>query len=108
MTIDDIRNFNLDECKKFASFAHDKLPMAGTKKRLDEVLNQEIVIFDFRITKSTKREGSDCLQLQFLLNGEVYILFTGSVVLLDQIQAAKENMPFKTTIIKIDKYYSFS
>lgn len=108
MTIDEIKRLNVSEIETFAAFAHDKLPMPGKKKRLDEILNKPISVVDFRITKSNKRENSDCLQIQFLLDGEVYILFTGSVVLIDQIQSVKEKLPFKTTIVKIDKYYSFS
>lgn len=108
MTIDEIKNLNVDNVENFATFAHDKLPMPGNKKRLEEILNKPIYVVDFRITKSNKRENTDCLQIQFLYENEVYILFTGSVVLIDQIQSVKEKMPFKTTIVKIDKYYSFS
>ena len=108
MTIDEIKHLNVNNLESFSDFAHDKLPMPGTKKRLDEVLNQIISIVDFRITKSNKRENTECLQIQFVHNGEVCVLFTGSVVLIDQIQAVKEKLPFKTTIVKIDKYFSFS
>ncbi len=108
MTIDEIKRLNTDALESFSVFAHDKLPMPGKKKRLDEILDKVISVVDFRITKSNKRENSDCLQIQFVLDNEVYVLFTGSVVLIDQIQSVKEKLPFKTTIVKIDKYYSFS
>ena len=108
MTIDEIRHLNVDNCERFSVIAHDKLPMPGKKRRLEEILNKEIVIVDFRISKSTKRENSDCLQIQFIDSGEVYVLFTGSVVLIDQIQAIKDKLPLKTTVVKIDKYYSCS
>lgn len=108
MTIDEIKHLDINECQRFSVIAHDKLPMPGKKKRLEEILNKEILIVDFRITKSTKRENSQCMQIQFIDNGEVYILFTGSVVLIDQIQAVQEKLPIKTTIVKIDKYYSCS
>lgn len=108
MTIDEIKRLNVNEIESFATFAHDKLPMPGKKKRLEEILDKPISVVDFRITKSNKRENSDCLQIQFLYENDVYILFTGSVVLIDQIQSVKEKLPFKTTIVKIDKYYSFS
>lgn len=108
MTIDEIKHLNVNDIESFSVFAHDKLPMPGQKKRLEEVLNKIISVVDFRITKSNKRENSECLQIQFLSDGEVFVLFTGSVVLIDQIQAVKDKLPFKTTIVKIDKYYSFS
>lgn len=108
MTLDEINNLQRDGCPKFSAFARDKLPLPGTKRRLDNILNQEILVVDFRITQSKKHDNAECLQLQFVFNGEVCILFTGSVVLLDQIKSVKGNIPFKTTIVKIDKYYSFS
>lgn len=108
MTLDEIGNLQSMDCPRFSSFARDKLPMPGKKKRLDEILNREIIVTDFRITKSKKRDGTDCLQLQFVLDGEAHVVFTGSAVLADQIQAAHENIPFRGTIVKIDRYYSFS
>ena len=108
MTLDEIKALNVEKCDKFANFAKDKLPMPGKKKRLDEILNREILITDFRITKSKRKEGTDCLQIQFVLDDDVFVAFTGSSVLSDQIQAARENIPFKGTVVRIDKYYSFS
>ena len=108
MTIDEINKLNINSLNTFAELARDKLPMPGIKKRLEQILNRNIVILDFRITKSNKRENSECLQIQFLLDGDVCVLFTGSVVLIDQIQSIKDNLPLKTTVVKIDKYYSFS
>ncbi|MBO4626046.1 MAG: hypothetical protein J5679_02080 [Alphaproteobacteria bacterium] len=108
MTLDEIKNLTIDTCPQFASFARDKLPMPGTKRRLDEILNHEILVTDFRITKSKKNTDGDCLQLQFVMDDAVFIVFTGSAVLIDQIQSAAENIPFRSTIVKIDKYYSFS
>lgn len=108
MTIDEISHLDVDGLRCFADMARDKLPLPGTKKRLEEILNKKIVVLDFRITKSNKRENSDCLQIQFLCDGDVHVLFTGSGVLIDQIQAIKDKLPLKTVVVKIDKYYSFS
>ncbi|MBQ8294773.1 MAG: hypothetical protein IJX89_05315 [Alphaproteobacteria bacterium] len=108
MTLDEIGRLQNMDCPRFAAFARDKLPMPGTKKRLDEILNREIIVTDYRITKSKKRDGTDCLQLQFVLDGVAHVVFTGSSVLTDQIQAAQGNIPFRGTIVKIDRYYSFS
>lgn len=110
MTLDEIANLDVTACPWFASFAKDQLPMPGVKRRVDDILNKKILVVDFKIRKSKRREGTDCLQLQFLLDGEVCILFSGSSVLMDQVNIAweKNKGPFYTTIIKIDKYYSFS
>ena len=84
--------------------------MPGQKKHLSDVLNQEILITDFKIKKSKRREGTECLQLQFVLGDEVCVLFSGSSVLIDQIKAASDQgaVPFSASIVKIDKFYSFS
>lgn len=82
--------------------------MPGDKKRLDEILNKEILVVDFRITNSKKKPEGKCLQIQFVLNNQVCVAFTGSVVLIDQIQSARDKMPFRGTIVKIDRYYSLS
>ncbi len=110
MTLDEIKTLNSTDCPKFAIFAQDQIPMPGQKKHLNEILNKEILVIDFKVKKSKRREGTDCLQMQFLLNGEVCILFSGSSVLIDQIRMAneKKQIPFYTTVVKIDKYFSFS
>ncbi len=108
MTIDDIKKLDKSNCPKFAVFARDKLPMPGDKKFMNDILNREITVTDFRITGSKKRNGTDCLQMQFLLGDSICVVFTGSSVLIDQIQSVKDNIPFTATIVKIDKYYSFS
>ncbi|MBR5355148.1 MAG: hypothetical protein IK122_03400 [Alphaproteobacteria bacterium] len=108
MTIDDIKKLDVDNIESFSVFARDKLPMPGKKKRIDEILEKVISVVDFRIMKSSKRENTECLQIQFVLDKEVYVVFTGSVVLIDQIQSVKDKLPFNAKIVKIDKYYSFS
>ena len=108
MILSDIAKINSSECHTFADFARDKLPMPGDKKRLDEILNKEILVVDFRITNSKKKPEGKCLQIQFVLNNQVCVAFTGSVVLIDQIQSARDKMPFRGTIVKMDRYYSLS
>lgn len=84
--------------------------MPGQKRHLSDVLNQEILITDFKIKKSKRREGTECLQMQFVMGDDVCVLFTGSSVLIDQIKAASDQgaIPFTASIVKIDKFYSFS
>ena len=108
MILSDILKINSSQCHTFAEFARDKLPMPGDKKRLDEILNKEILVVDFRITNSKKRPDGKCLQIQFVMDNQVCVLFTGSAVLIDQLQGAREKIPFRGTVVKIDRYYSFS
>lgn len=108
MTLDEIKKLDRVGCAKYSVFARDKLPMPGDKKFMNDILNREIIVTDYRITNSKKRNGTDCLQLQFLMDDVPCVIFTGSSVLIDQIQCARDQIPFATTIVKIDKYYSFS
>ena len=101
---------NLDKTKfpSFSVFARGKLPLPGMKLRLDQILNREILVTDFRIMKSKHHPGQECLQFQYLLDNQVCVSFTGSGVLMDQISSVGDNIPFNATIVKIDRYYSFS
>lgn len=97
--------------KRFSDFAQqDTLPIDGSKIKIEEVLNQEITVIGYRVkdSKYVKSNSPQCLELQFEFDGERHVLFTGSSILCDQIQKYKTEIPFATTIKKIDKYYSFS
>jgi len=96
--------------KRFSEFARENMPLEGSKLKLDEVVNREITVTDYRIKDSRYKKDSAprCLTLQFSLDSKKYILFTGSNVLVDQIDKYKAEIPFITTIKKIDKYYTFT
>ena len=79
MILDDIKHIQLDNCEKFSDFATSKMPMPGVKKRIEQILNRDIVIVDFRVTESKHRQNSKCLQIQFLMDGEVYDIMRGKV-----------------------------
>ena len=108
MKIDDIKNIQMDQCERFCDFAQSRMPMPGTKRRIGQILDREIIIVDFRIMESKQRPNSKCLQLQFVMGDEVCVAFTGSVVLIDQIRFSKDKIPFKTVITKNDNYYTLS
>ncbi len=93
---------------KFSDFAEDMRLFEGTKKKIDDILNQEILVMDFKIKESKKRQGTSYATIQFRQGDACHIIFTGSEVIIDQINKYKENLPFYTTIKKIDKYYTFA
>ena len=49
-----------------------------------------------------------CLTLQVVLDDKKYVLFTGSVVLLEQMEKYQDHLPFIATIQKIDRYYTLT
>lgn len=95
--------------EKFSDFT-EETTLDGEKMRIDDIVNREIIITGYKITSSrfAKSNCQQCLKLQFDINGKKHILFTGSNVLIDQVNKYKEKIPFLATVIKIDKFYSFS
>jgi len=98
----------MDDIHSFSDFADTQTPFDGTKKRIDEALNRPIIVRGYKIIPSKKSAGAMCLELQFEMNGELCILFTGSSVLTDQCEKYADKMPFRATIKKVDKFFTFS
>ncbi len=96
------------EYSKFSDFAEESKLFEGSKKRIDDILNQEILVTDFKIKDSKKRQDTLYATIQFKIDNINYIVFTGSNVLIDQLEKYKDNLPFYTTIKKIDRYYTFT
>jgi hypothetical protein len=86
----------------------------GDKIKISKVLNREIVVHNIKIEdtkiKTYQERGSDkCMHLQISLNGTMYVLFTGSVFLINAIkQIPKEQFPFTTTIIEENGRFIFT
>lgn len=95
--------------KKFSDFAADK-NLDGDKIKVDKILNQEIVVVDYRVTESRykKNKSGKCLHLQIRFNDENRVVFSGSDVLIEQMEKYGNQCPFKSTIRKINNYYSFT
>jgi len=98
----------ITEYPRFSDFAEEAKSFEGDKKKIDEILNHEILIIDFKIKDSKQRSGTQYVTIQFKLDDTNFILFTGSMVLINQLEKYKDNLPFHTIIKKIDKYYTFT
>jgi hypothetical protein len=96
--------------KRFNDFAREARPLEGSKVKIDEIINREILITDYKICDSRfeKKDCTKCLTLQFEMEGAKHVLFTGSNVLIDQIEKYRHEIPFLTTLKKIDRYYTFT
>ena len=94
--------------KRFSEFATEQT-VDGDKVKLDDILNKEIVVTGFNVTQSKyQNNGKNCLKLQFEHKGIKHVLFTGSNVLINQIERYQKEIPFISTIKKVDKFYTFS
>ncbi len=101
-----------DEFPRFADFADEPGALDGSKLRLDDILNKEILILGHRLrqTKYPGKGSSKCLTIQFRLAGdaETHVVFTGSSVLVDQMEKYGEKEPFVAIIKRVDRYYTLS
>jgi len=100
---------------KFSDFADTTISpvMDGKKMSLDDVLDKEIVVLRYRIkkTKFSEAKNPDCLTVQFAYpeNEEVhFVFFSGSSVLMQQLEKYQDKLPFTATIKKVGKYFTFS
>ena len=48
------------------------------------------------------------LTMQIKSNDKKFVIFTGSEVLIEQIEKYKNEIPFEATIRKINKYYTLT
>lgn len=94
--------------KRFSDFAIAVKRFEGNKIKINDLINKEIIINDFKIESSKQNLECDYLTLQIEMDGETYICFTGSKILMEQIEVYKSEIPFITTILKIHRYYTFS
>lgn len=95
--------------ERFSDFANEQA-LDGEKMRIDDIVGKEISVLAYEIHESRYKKNSSakCLKLQFEVDGKRHVTFTGSQVLMRQCEHYKEHLPFIATIVKPDKYYSFS
>ena len=106
---------DFSDIPEIADVIPDRETLDGSKVKIDSILNVPLIFTGWRIEESKhKKQGNDqCLTLQFILNGERHIVFTGSNVLISQIEAfdavrdKEKPRKFKAVIRKIDNFYKF-
>ncbi len=98
--------------KKFSEFSQEQTPLEGEKMKLDEVINQDVIVVSFKISNSKFSENKTgkyvTIQVKIKEEENPKVIFTGSEVLANQCHKYQENMPFRTVIKKINKYYTFT
>lgn len=96
---------------RFSNFAETKA-LPGDRIKIDAILNKMIIVSGARISNSkySKNATGKYLTLQYKLkeSEKLYIVFTGSDVLISQIEEHMKQIPFETKIVKINRYYTFS
>lgn len=98
--------------KKFSELGVEGLKnlFVGDKIKIVKILNCEIIVHAYKIedSKFPKNKSGKVLTLQIEIDSEKKIIFTGSDVLLSQIQQIKdEDFPFIATIVKNNEHFEF-
>jgi hypothetical protein len=101
---------NTPTTKKFSDFGivAEYTGFTGTKMKVNEILNLEIKIYDFKIEPSTSKPGTMRLVLDFELHGKRKIVFTSAKILQQTIQKVpKTDFPFDATIVLKEQHLEF-
>lgn len=100
MTTKSFKDFNIKAKTKGFS---------GPKIEITDVINQPILIEDYKIEPSKHKQGQQCLYLQIRFQEKQRVIFIGSKILIEMIeQVPRSEFPFTTTILFKDKRYEFS
>lgn len=101
-----------DEFPKFGDFAEEPGTLEGDKLKLDDILNQEILIVGHRISQSKydRNESGKYLAMQYHVRGRdgMNVTFTGSDVLIRQMEKYADRVPFMTVIRKKNRHYEMT
>lgn len=87
--------------KAFSELGIRSKNLTGEKLEITEIINKNITVLDYRAGDSKYSRDGTCLTLQIEYEGEKRVIFTGSRVLLEDIQKPEVTFPFTTTIIKV-------
>ncbi len=96
--------------KRFRDFAKlENHNMPGGKVRMLDILGKEQIFLAYRIMKSKAVVDRDCLQLQFkeTEDSPEKIVFTNSTVLIRQCRDYEKEFPFRASIVRHGRYYTF-
>lgn len=103
-----------DDVPEIADLAPSSDTLDGKKVSINSILNIPLVFTGWEIRSSKINKGEKYMTLQFLHDGTKHVCFTGSVVLIAQIEAVsaeleKRGLPRKVkgVIRHIDKFYKF-
>lgn len=79
------------EYPHFGDFSEEEHQLEGKKKKLEEILNIVILITGYRISNSRYKER-EYITIQYKINDEEYITFTGSGILQKQMEKSAKSL----------------
>lgn len=99
----------------------DKKTLDGDKVKIDDILNQSVIVTGFKVMNSKYKQKSSeyCTKVQFYYENdekqERKVFFSGSSVIKEQIEDIEKKLSerelpllFRATVKKVGNYYSFT
>lgn len=96
---------------KFSDFATIRTKLEGERvKDITEVLNKELIFTAFNISRSKVQGCEKYITIQFkeTETSPLRVVFTSSMVLMDQFIEYEEQLPFTATIKKVNRYLTLT
>jgi len=95
---------------RFSDFSEEPKTLEGDKIKIDDLLNIEVIINAFVVSESQyqRQDQDQYARVQVVIDDTPKVFFTGSGVLISQLQKYQDKMPFVATIKKVNKYYTLS
>ncbi len=82
--------------------------IAGRKMKINDILGRDIIITGFQTAPSRKKADAQCVTIQFLMDGELRIVWTGSLVLQRLLKKYADKIPFQTRIQRANEALVFA
>lgn len=94
--------------KKFSDISRESQNLPGKKINIADVFGKAIELLAFRTVPSKVAPGKNCAQIQFQLDGELFVAFTTSAVIMRQLVDYESELPFETVLRKQGRYHTLS
>ena len=98
--------------KQFSDISQEQQKPEGEKVKLEAILDKPIILTNAMINESRFSRNKSgkyvAIEFQYDENSEKHVVFTGSDVLIQQIEKYQDEMPFQATIKRINKYFTLS
>jgi len=86
----------------------DTKAFSGDKINIFSILNQDVIIEDYKISPSKFEKKGDCLTMQIQYEGRQRVVFVTGTLLQEILRKIpKDGFPFRTQITKENGKYSF-
>lgn len=84
--------------KRFSDLPPRKREAWAEKKKISEIIGQEILITGFAVIQSKYGPNAEALRISFEMGNEQFICYTASSLLRRQLEATEDELPYLAAI----------